>query len=251
MQQDPLLEQLDWFFTSVNWTTQYPNTMVHPMSKPISDHIPCKIMIGTSIPKSTVFRFENFWPAHLGFLETVQANWSSPGQPSGNSASTLAQKFKALRHSLKHWSRKLSNLTALIENCNKVIFYLDSFEECRSLVLMEWNLRKIIRVKLLQLLRYKNIYWRKRHTVNRIRLGDECTKYFHAMATLTYRRNSISQLRDDSGFFVSDHESKAALLWTSFKNRMGVSSSPKMHFYLPNLVQAHHDLSALVQPFFN
>ena len=146
--------------------------MVHPMSKPISDHIPCKIMIGTSIPKSTMFRFENFWPDHPGFLETVQASWSSPGQPRGNSASTLAQKFKALRHSLKHWSRKLSNLTALIENCNKVIFYLDSFEECRSLVLMEWNLRKIIRVKLLQLLRYKNIYWRKRHTVNRIRLGD-------------------------------------------------------------------------------
>ena len=72
---------------------------------------------------------------------------------------------------------------------------------------------------------------------------------FHAMATLTYRRNSISQLRDDSDFFVSDHESKAALLWTSFKNRMGVSSSPKMHFDLPNLVQAHHDLSSLVQPF--
>ena len=223
--------------------------MVHPMSKPISDHIPCKIMIGTSIPKSTVFRFENFWPDHPGFLETVQASWSSHGQLRGNSAFTLAQKFKALRHSLKHWSRKLSNLTALIENCNKVIFYLDSFEECRSLVLMEWNLRKIIRVKLLQLLRYKNIYWRKRHTVIRIRLGDECTKYFHAMATLTYRRNSVSQLRDDSGLFVSDHESKAALLWTSFKNRMGVSSSPKMHFYLPNQVQAHHDLSALVQPF--
>ena len=90
MQQDPLLEQLDWFFTSVNWTTQYPNTMVHPMSKPISDHIPCKIMIGTSIPKSTMFRFENFWPDHPGFLETVQASWSSHGQLRGNSASTLA-----------------------------------------------------------------------------------------------------------------------------------------------------------------
>jgi len=26
MQQDPLLEQLDWFFTSVNWTSTYPIT---------------------------------------------------------------------------------------------------------------------------------------------------------------------------------------------------------------------------------
>lgn len=45
MQQDPLLEQLDWFFTSVNWTTSYPNTMVLPLAKPISDHVPCKVVI--------------------------------------------------------------------------------------------------------------------------------------------------------------------------------------------------------------
>ena len=48
--------------------------------------------------------------------------------------------------------------------------------------------------------------------MNRIRLGDECTKYFHAMATLSYRKNSISQLNDDSGMFVCDNESKEALL---------------------------------------
>lgn len=30
MQNEPLLEQLDWFFTSVNWTTDFPNTMVIP-----------------------------------------------------------------------------------------------------------------------------------------------------------------------------------------------------------------------------
>jgi len=115
--------------------------------------------------------------------------------------------------------------------------------------LMEWNLRKIIKAKVLQLLRYKNIYLRKRLAVNRIRLGDECTKYFHAMATLTYRRNSIPQLRDDSGMFVSDHDSKVALLWSSFKNRMGITSSPIMHFDLSSLVQTHTDLSELVQPF--
>lgn len=30
MQVDPLLEQLDWFFTLVNWTISYPNTQVLP-----------------------------------------------------------------------------------------------------------------------------------------------------------------------------------------------------------------------------
>lgn len=69
MQQDPLLEQLDLFFTSVNWTNVYPNTMVLPLAKITSDHIPCKVMIGTAIPKSSLFRFENFWPEHPGFMK--------------------------------------------------------------------------------------------------------------------------------------------------------------------------------------
>jgi hypothetical protein len=57
MQQDPILEQIDWFFTSSAWTLQYPNTMVNPLSRPTSDHIPCVISIGTKIPKAQVFRF--------------------------------------------------------------------------------------------------------------------------------------------------------------------------------------------------
>jgi hypothetical protein len=43
MQEQPLLEQLDWFFTSCQWTIKYPNTLVHPLTKPTSDHILCVI----------------------------------------------------------------------------------------------------------------------------------------------------------------------------------------------------------------
>jgi hypothetical protein len=50
MQQDPLLEQLDWFLTSLHWTNVYPKTMVKPLGKPVSDHIPCVISIETKIP---------------------------------------------------------------------------------------------------------------------------------------------------------------------------------------------------------
>jgi endonuclease/exonuclease/phosphatase family metal-dependent hydrolase len=54
MQQDPLLEQLDWCFTSVNWISDYPNTLMIPLAKTTSDHVPCVVQIGTSIPKSIV-----------------------------------------------------------------------------------------------------------------------------------------------------------------------------------------------------
>jgi hypothetical protein len=133
MQQDPLLEQLDWFFTSVNWTNKYPNTLVLPMAKPISDHIPCKVVISTNIPKSKVFRFENFWPEISGFLDTVKSSWSSQPVNKTNPASILAAKFKTLKQRLKSWSRQFSNLQGIITKCNKVILFFDCLEDCRPL----------------------------------------------------------------------------------------------------------------------
>lgn len=61
MQSDPLLEQLDWFFTSSNWTTSFPGIKVMPQAKVTSDHVPCKVSIGTTIPRAFIFRFENFY----------------------------------------------------------------------------------------------------------------------------------------------------------------------------------------------
>ena len=59
MHADPLLVQLDWFFTSSAWTLKYPNTTVRPLSRPTSDHTPCVVSIGSCIPKASLFRFEN------------------------------------------------------------------------------------------------------------------------------------------------------------------------------------------------
>jgi hypothetical protein len=39
MQEQPLLEQLDWFFTSANWISVFPNTMVLPLAKSDSYHV--------------------------------------------------------------------------------------------------------------------------------------------------------------------------------------------------------------------
>jgi hypothetical protein len=54
------------------------------------------------------------------------------------------------------------------------------------------------------------------YTVNRIKLGDECTKFFHAMATITFWKNAITQLKDDTGLEVFDHEGKVAYTGTAW-----------------------------------
>ena len=101
MQQSPLLEQLDWFFTSVSWTNAFSNTLALPLARNTSDHIPCKVSIETSIPRSNIFRFENFWPEHPCFFEVVQAAWSKPIHKS-DTASMLSAKFNCLCYDLKY-----------------------------------------------------------------------------------------------------------------------------------------------------
>lgn len=160
MQQDPLLEQIDWFFTSLNWTSTYPNTVVLPQGKPISDHIPCTVQIESTIPASKVFRFESIWVQHQGFMDVVKASWNKPCY-AASSAARLCRKFKNLRYDLKKWSRGTSRLGTLIEKSNLVLASIDELENYRALSIPEANFWKILKAHLLNLLSYQQQYWKK------------------------------------------------------------------------------------------
>lgn len=137
----------------------------------------------------------------------MQDSWlSTPG--SIDYAKNISLKFKKLRADLKNWSHNLSNLKLLIGNCNTVISFLDTLEDIRILYNPKANLRRLIKAQLQTLLHYKNLYWRKRYTINRIKLGDECTKFFHGMATISFRRNSISQIMYDEGICIITMKAK-------------------------------------------
>ena len=170
MQSEPLLEQLDWLFTSSSWTLKFPNTLVHPLARPTSDHVPYVISIGTSIPKANVFRFENYWINMPGFLEIVKNIWDI--HCPGDSAKSLSAKLKLLRKGLKKWSTSLSVIKKLISNCNKVILMLDDIEEQRTLHITEWNFRIIVKDKLRSLLNCQQEYWKKRCTTKWAKFGS-------------------------------------------------------------------------------
>lgn len=101
MQDQPLLEQLDWFFSSPEWILAFPNTMVKPLARPISDHVPYVMSIDTAIPKCKLLRFEIFGPSHPDFMSTVEKSWNTPLKAS-SSATRLSGKLKRLRYALKN-----------------------------------------------------------------------------------------------------------------------------------------------------
>lgn len=93
MQSDPLLVKLDWVFTSSSWATNFPATFVQPLSKPVSNHIPYTIHIGSNIPKSNSFRFENYWVELPGFYDTIALHWNNSTY-FANAAKNLSSRLK-------------------------------------------------------------------------------------------------------------------------------------------------------------
>jgi endonuclease/exonuclease/phosphatase family metal-dependent hydrolase len=71
MQEVPLLQQIDWFFTSVAWTSIFPLSLVLPLARITSDHLPCRVQIGTNVPKANIFRSENYWFNHPECIEQI------------------------------------------------------------------------------------------------------------------------------------------------------------------------------------
>jgi hypothetical protein len=189
----PLLVKLDWIFTSSTWTLSYPTTYVQPLSKPVFDHIPYVLDIGSSIPKSNLFRFENYWTEHSDFLSTVDLHWNNSAVYA-NAAKNLSSKLKQVRASLKKWSKSLSKLSKLIYNCNWVLLVLDDLEDQRPFSNLEKAFRKLVKSHLSCLLESKRVYLKQRNTIRWVKHGDENTSFFHTMATISHKRNFIVSL---------------------------------------------------------
>src|SRR3954467_5506989 len=160
----------------------YPQTMVFPLAKTASDHVPCVVSIETTIPKAQIFRFENYWADLPGFMECVEQSWNGPCHRD-SSAKRISAKFKSLRRALKAWHTKISTVKALIGDCNKVILLLDSLEEARPLTVPERNFRRIVKLHLEDILKLQKKYWKQRCTIRNIKVGEENSKFFQSMAT--------------------------------------------------------------------
>jgi hypothetical protein len=158
-QQSPLLERLDWFFSSCSWTLNYPNTLVSTLSMEPSDHVSCIFSISTTIPKANLFRFDNYWMEHEHFLEVVAHGWSVPTNQV-DPAKILTSKFKNVRRVLKAWQAQLSGLKANITNVKTVLVFLCILEEYSDLSVSEWNFRLILQEKYVSFLKQQQIYWK-------------------------------------------------------------------------------------------
>lgn len=136
MQPSPILEKLDWVFTSSSWALTYPSTSVKALDMIPSDHCPCIINISTQIPRNKIFRFENFWLKHPEFQSILLQSWNEPIAIT-DKARLVTAKLKRLRKKLRDWQASLTNLKTLIANVRGIIFFLEILTDYRDLGLFE------------------------------------------------------------------------------------------------------------------
>jgi hypothetical protein len=98
--------------------------------------------------------------------------------------------------------------------------------------MVEWNLRDWLKSHIITLLQNQKAYWKHRGKIKWVKLGDANTKFFHSKAIVNYRHNYIAILKNKNLAEITDHDGKASILWNAFKERMGSSDNPTMHFNL-------------------
>ena len=126
---------------------------------------------------------------------------------------------------------------------------LDGFEELRKLDITKWNFRNIVKARLSQLVHCKHEYWRKRRTTRWAKFGSENTAFFHSMATIRYRKNSISTLARTDGSLAVEHHEKAGLIRTTFYDRPGTAVPLDTSFDFSTYIHPAEGLDILSIPF--
>ena len=181
-------------------------------------------------------------------MECVQEVWQKHSHKTHISA-IIMDKLKALRFALKKWQKGLSHIKILIEKCNWVIFWLDDLEDSRPLFLSESNFRKLVKMHHEHLLHLQFLYWKKRCTIRYIKVGEENSKFFQAMATERYRKNSIATLQLSDGTVSSDHDTIAKEFLEIFKGRMGTVKPIFLGNDILSIIPRVQGLDVLTRPF--
>jgi hypothetical protein len=164
------------------------------MPRPLSDHFPLLLEVGSMSRGKFPFRFENMWLQEEGFVDRVQGWWSSysfDGPPS----LILAQKLKALKEDLKKWNyHEFGNVSLRQQQLFRDLEALNCKESLGGLSASERDLQATTLLELDKLAHLEETSWRQKSRVLWLKEGDNNTKFFHKMANSNRCRNFMEKL---------------------------------------------------------
>ena len=164
------------------------------MLRPFSDHFPICLESLVAARGKAPFRFENMWLEHEGFSDLIREWWGEL-QVQGFASYVVASKLKHLKEKLKVWNRvtfgdiRVRKLK-LLDSIN----LLDLKEESSGLVSEELEQRSEAKAEWAKVCTFEEISWRQKSRALWLQAGDRNTKYFHRIASLHRKFNSLSTI---------------------------------------------------------
>ena len=108
----------------------------------------------------------------------------------------LDQKLRKLKAPLRKWNREVfGNIELKIQDYKKELDKLDMKAQEMELQESDWCRRNALQSQLWLWIIRKERYWRQMSRCKLIKEGDKNTRYFHTLATIRRRRNTITLIK--------------------------------------------------------
>ncbi|KAG7548149.1 hypothetical protein ISN44_As12g033560 [Arabidopsis suecica] len=147
--------------------------------------------IADKIPRGKrSFRFDKRWIRKDGLMEAIANCWNSDNEP-GNAK--FVEKLSNCRRAISQWRRQLTPFgRQTIEEIKSELFAAQrddgrSQEEIKDLTM-----------RLKEAYQDEELYWHQKSRSSWMQLGDNNSKYFHALTKQRRARNRISGLHDEN-----------------------------------------------------
>jgi hypothetical protein len=131
-----------------------------------------------------------------------------------------------------------------------VVQLLDRVEERRSLNTIEINLRIRLKTHIYELASLAEAKWQQRSSIRWLRLGDNNTTYFHAIASNKRKTNYITLIQMPNNIHPITHTLLILNAFSDFYKGLLGTNAPSSESFDYSLIQPSEiDLSSLANSF--
>ncbi|KAG7568133.1 Ribonuclease H-like superfamily [Arabidopsis thaliana x Arabidopsis arenosa] len=180
------------------WNEGY-NPMHHGTVKGLtaSDHTPVVATLMDKVPRGKRnFRFDKRWIGKEGLLEAISNGWNSnPELGEGK----FVEKLTNCRRAISQWRKNLTPYgRQTIEELKSELLVAQRDDRRPREEITELTLR------LKEAYRDEELYWHQKSRSFWMQLGDNNSKYFHALTKQRRAMNRITGLHDENGIWCAE-----------------------------------------------
>ena len=190
---------------------EFPHIQAYSKDRLLSDHHPI-LLASSRIEWGPIpFRSLDCWLQEPSFLKVFEKEWIElAGLP-------FDQKLRKLKAPLRKWNREVfGNIELKIQDYKKELDKLDMKAQEMELQESDWCRRNALQSQLWLWMTRKERYWRQMSRCKLIKEGDKNTRYFHTLATIRRRRNTITSIKQGD-LVINDQRQIRRIIVQHFK----------------------------------